>query len=103
MERSPQGYPQIAAFLDACDEFAMLRKFGRVRLRVLLNLQAEISHIESELDRLDREDDSSEMNFRLRSSEQCFDRHGQQKDLYRRLQSKLSEYGKKLGLVVDCK
>jgi hypothetical protein len=56
VENFPEGYPQLAAFLNSDDSFAIFRKFSRTNTRILLHLQAEIQALEMELDLLDRED-----------------------------------------------
>lgn len=91
----------MAALLDACDENVMFRRFGRERTRVLLNLQAEISYITRDLDKLDEEDDGSETAYRLRTSRHKPEWDGQQKRLYRELESKLSEFGKHPNLMAN--
>lgn len=68
------GYPRLAAFLNADNDFAIFRCFGRLHARILLHKQAEITRLEERLDELDR----SELNaFNLRSSREdtSRDRH----------------------------
>jgi len=56
VETHPKGYPQLAAFLNSDEDFAILRRFGTVNCRVLLHLQAEIADLEKQLTDLDDSD-----------------------------------------------
>lgn len=47
-----QGYEQVAQFMSAHDEFAILRRFRALNMKNLLYLQAEILHLEEDLSEL---------------------------------------------------
>ena len=51
-----EGYAKVAQLMSAYDEFAILRRFKSLNLQNLLYLQAEITHLEAELDELARRD-----------------------------------------------
>ena len=54
MEKFPEGFPQAAALVNADPSFAIFRCFSRGRTRVILQLQAELTMLERELDERDR-------------------------------------------------
>ncbi|KAF2028209.1 hypothetical protein EK21DRAFT_114124 [Setomelanomma holmii] len=45
----PKGYPNLAAFLDSDDGFAVYRRFGYLQARILLQKQAELTALEEAL------------------------------------------------------
>jgi hypothetical protein len=95
VEDYPEGYPQLAAFLNSDDSFAVFRKFGRTNARILLHLQAEIQALEKELDDLDREDVTTSEHFhRLVSVEHQEGWDTKQEELREKLQGKLAIYCK---------
>jgi hypothetical protein len=51
-----EGYPKLAQLMSDFDEFAMFRRFRALNYRNLLYLQAEIIHLEEELDALSSRD-----------------------------------------------
>lgn len=66
MENTPNGFPRLAAFQSSETNFALYRSFSYLHSRVLLDLQDEITSLESELDDADW-DDYDEDPDRLRS------------------------------------
>jgi predicted phage tail protein len=50
----PKGYPNLAAFLDSDDGFAIYRRFGYLQSRLLLNRQDELRALEVKLNRMER-------------------------------------------------
>ena len=44
-----QGYPSLAALVDASSSFRLFRRFGWIRARRLLYLQTELSHLEAKI------------------------------------------------------
>lgn len=64
------------------------RRFGAVRMRLLLARQDEISCLEAELIRVDREEPKEILLATLRGDTNC-----ERKQLLARLESKLEEYG----------
>lgn len=93
-ESYPLGWPQLAAFLNSVDNFAIFRRFGTAHCRILLHLQAEITAIEKELDELDKADsENPDMHYRLRRNEWYEGWDPRQKVLLDKLRVKLSEYG----------
>jgi hypothetical protein len=90
VEDYPEGYPQLAAFLDSSDNFAIVRRFGRTNCRVLLHLQAEIQALQKELDDLDRSDTSDAIHeHRLVSAEHKEGWDTKQQEILKALQEKL--------------
>jgi hypothetical protein len=94
-ENYPVGWPQLAAFLNSADNYAIFRRFGTAHCRVLLHLMAEITSIEKKLDDLDISDAKDpNMVYRLRRNEWYEGWDTAQRDLLEKLRTKLSEYGK---------
>jgi hypothetical protein len=50
----PRGYPNVAAFLDSDEGFAIYRRFGYLQARLLLNRQEELRSLESKLESLEK-------------------------------------------------
>lgn len=96
------GWPQLAAFLDSADSFAIFRRFGNSHCRVLLHLQAEITSLEKQLRELDIHDAKTpDLHYRLRRNEHYDGWDPAQKDLLEKLQQKLSIYGRRKTLVSE--
>lgn len=49
-----KGYPNVAAFLDSDDNFAILRRYGWLQWRLLLNKQEELRRLEQKLQQLEK-------------------------------------------------
>lgn len=56
VEDIPDGFPNVAAFADSDESFAIYRRFGYLQARVLLDRQEELSSLEEQLDALDKDD-----------------------------------------------
>jgi hypothetical protein len=96
IEEHPHGLPQLAAFLNSADHFAIYRRFGVSHCRILVQLQIEIAQLEKYLSEIDRQDSAAEsMAWRLHTTE-FPDSHNspRQKDLLEQLRGKLLLYGK---------
>ncbi|CZR65251.1 uncharacterized protein PAC_15151 [Phialocephala subalpina] len=52
----PKGFPQLASFVSSCDDFSIYRSFRRVHERLILELMVELTDLEKQLDKLDRDD-----------------------------------------------
>ncbi|EPE26349.1 hypothetical protein GLAREA_02261 [Glarea lozoyensis ATCC 20868] len=52
------GYPKVAHLMATQEEFAILRRFRVLNMQKLLYLQAEISHLEAELNQLATRDET---------------------------------------------
>jgi hypothetical protein len=95
VEHYPEGYPQLAAFINSDDSFAIFRKFSRTNTRLLLHLQAEIQVLEKELDTLDRGDARDSEHFhRLISVKHEKGWDTRQEELREKLQEKMFLYCK---------
>jgi len=90
----PNGFPQVAAFLNSDDSFVIFRRFGRTSCRLLLHLQAQIHRLEKELDDLDSADASpgSTTSYRLLTSEHRPEYDTKQIELFQQLQEKVLIY-----------
>ncbi|KAF3940494.1 hypothetical protein ABW19_dt0206471 [Dactylella cylindrospora] len=54
LKEIPLGYSYVAAFIDADEDFAVFRRFGTLKARVLLAQQAELEERELKLARIDK-------------------------------------------------
>lgn len=52
----PQGYPQLACFMNSNNDWTIFRRFSYLSTRVLNHLEVELTDIEKELDAIDRND-----------------------------------------------
>jgi len=66
LEKTPNGFPKLAAFQSSEANFSLYRSFSYLHSRVLLDLQDEITSLEKELDDIDW-DDFDEEPSRLQS------------------------------------
>jgi hypothetical protein len=94
VDNYPEGYPQLAAFMNSDESFAIFRKFGQTNCRVMIHLQSEIAALEKELEELDRSDarDGSSTSYRLVSTEHRAGWDTRQKDILQQLEEKLPVY-----------
>jgi hypothetical protein len=56
VDRYPEGYPRISAYIDSDYDTALFRRFGTLHARSLLYKQVELTELEAQLDKLDKED-----------------------------------------------
>jgi hypothetical protein len=90
----PEGYPQLAAFMNSDDTFANVRRFGRLSSRLLLHLQNELTALEKQLDDLDKSDAANQvLEKRLRGYENYSGWTDEQTKLLNQIQAKYSQYG----------
>lgn len=95
----PQGYPQLAAFVNSDENFLVARKYGFLRSRVLLYRQDELSVLEKDLIALDDDDkEKRELALRSRKHDEETDKDPiySRKVLIQKIDDKLKEYGKHL-------
>jgi len=94
VEGYPVGFPQLAAFRNSDDDFAIFRAFNQCHCRILTQLEVEITEIEKQLLELDRADEANpSMEYRLRKSKHKEGWDTAQRDLLREMQLKLKDYG----------
>ena len=69
LEKHPDGWPRLAAFLNSADNTAIFRRFGQLHCRELVMLQTEITKLEQKLTELDKHDsESASTAYRLRTT-----------------------------------
>jgi len=98
VEKTPNGFPKLAAFQSSEQNFSLYRAFSYLHSRILLDLQDEITSLEQELDEIDW-DDHDEDRTRLMSRD--FDKaqpDGEgaprsRRVVLREIKAKLMEYG----------
>jgi hypothetical protein len=89
----PKGYPQLAAFLNSDDNFAVFRRFGNLSARALVQLQVDLTELEKKLHDLDDADALDPvMSYRLRGFEDFEGWNSAQRDLISEIRVKLGEY-----------
>ncbi|MCJ1249480.1 hypothetical protein MMC30_006704 [Trapelia coarctata] len=92
IDSHPEGYPQLAAFINSDENFSICRRFGFLHQRVLLYRQDELRELEDQLIRLDDED-QEEMPQALKSRKRDDVREGSyRKGLINIIDDKLKEY-----------
>ena len=100
MEECPLGYPRLAAFNASEQSFMLYRGFSYVHARLLLDLQADISALEQELDEFDEIDDTDEKRLRLKCKEEDVDSAREaglqrtRRQVLDELSEKVSKYGR---------
>ena len=82
------GYPQYTALLSSHPAFQNVRRFTRIRMRLLLLKQDEITMLEESLDRIDSQEDRP---LFLGSARR--DVNASRKDVVKKLTTALAEYG----------
>jgi hypothetical protein len=93
LEKHPNGWARLAAFLNSGDELAIFRRFGEMHCRVLLMLQTEITKQEKKLAELDKYDSESESTSdRLRTAYRAKGWDTERMELREQLQKNLLMY-----------
>jgi hypothetical protein len=99
VEIYPEGYPRISAYVDSDSDTALFRRFGVLHARSLLYKQVELTELEAQLDKLDKEDEgkpgADPNKWRLGHSISLNDGQMNEKrrDLMEKIDEKLEEYG----------
>lgn len=88
------GYPQFSAFIGSHSSFHLFRRFSRIRARLLLSKQDELSLLEGQLDEVDAHEDKDLFLGNIRR-----DRNTERKELLIKLEQKLASY----GIVPQCR
>lgn len=70
-------------------------------MRMLVQLQVELTLLEEELEKMDKCDDGSEFEYRLRSMEHKETWNQSRKELENKILVKLHEYGKSLAFLLS--
>ena len=88
VEQYRLGYPRLAAFLTLDKDFSVLKRFDYLHMRSLLELQDQLSELET---RLNHYDDLERIQLGLSSRRQ--DPNTDRRDLLHIIQTKLETYG----------
>ena len=88
MEDYRPGYPQYTALLSSHPAFQNVRRFTRIRMRLLLLKQDEITMLEESLDRIDSQEDRPLFLGCARR-----DTNASRKDIIEKLTKAIDEYG----------
>jgi hypothetical protein len=92
----PEGYPQLATFLDSDESFMIYRRFGFIQSRLLLNTQDELRVLEQALERLDRREAKKDIRYpRIRNLPE--EQMGPRTKLLKLIENKFCSYGKFLS------
>jgi hypothetical protein len=94
VDEYPEGLPQLAALISCDDSLAMHRSFKYCHNRILLQLGVQITELEKELYKLDKEDAADpDRQHRLRGTVHQEGWDPAQEVLIGKLTLKLKEYG----------
>jgi len=94
VDKYPVGFPQLAALISCDDDLAMHRGFKYCHNRLLLQLEVQITELEKDLYKLDKEDEvDPEREHRLRWTEHEEQWDTEKMELLDKLTAKLKDYG----------
>lgn len=95
VDSCPEGYPQLAAFLDSDENFMLYRRFGYLQARILLHKQDELRALETKLDTLDKKDNEHQDTKRYLKSRDRDDKRkdSKRKALLHEIEIVYKEYG----------
>lgn len=89
----PEGFPQLAAWLNSNDNWNIYRGFGSLSARVLVNMEIELTKLEQKILDLDEADKAHpRLKFRLNGYENFAEYNEEQKNNVEDAQKLLSEY-----------
>ncbi|KAE9375175.1 hypothetical protein N431DRAFT_436695 [Stipitochalara longipes BDJ] len=100
LEKYPEGYPRISAYIDSDSDTPLFRRFGILHARSLLYKQVELTELEAQLDKLDKEDEgepgADDNKWRLGHSISLAGgkENEKRRDLMKKIDEKLEEYDK---------
>jgi hypothetical protein len=95
VEVFPRGFPRVAALQSSDDDLMIFRGFRKLHVRLMLQLEVEITVLEEALDKLDKEDDANpEMRYRLGKTKHEEGWSTTQRDLIDQIGEKLNKYGR---------
>lgn len=93
VEDYPQGYPRFSALVGASDQFHICRRFSNLRSRLLLVKQDKLSLLESQLENVDREEESV-----LFLGSNRVDKNDERLSLLSQIEDALTDYGASIHL-----
>lgn len=88
VEYYPAGYPRYSALIASYDRFFLVRRFRKIRARILLLKQDKLAILEERLDKIDIEE-----NALLFLGKSRCDRNPERKHVLEELENKLADYG----------
>lgn len=99
MDDYPQGYPQLAAFLNLDPNFPVYRRFGTLRHRLMVHREVELMKLEQKLSEMDKMD-WTERRHRIQSIRKDHEdatkegkEHSEREELIDEIDKKLERYG----------
>ena len=99
VERYPEGYPRVSAYIDSDSDSVLFRRFGTLHARILLYKEVELTELEAKLDKLDKADEgepgADDNKWRLGHSISLAGgkENEERRDLIKQIEQKLEEYG----------
>ena len=90
----PVGYPLLARFLDSTDGYMIYRRFGHIQSRLLLDAQDDLLKLESQLEDLDEEETTDDMEALCSRKLHNANFSDQRKSLMKDIKVAYHEYGK---------
>ena len=94
VQECPEGYPQLAAFLDSDDNFMVYRRYGYLHARLLLKKQEQLRQLEEALDNMDNDDKLAKPASLTTLKEYSAPEASERRALEEDIEKKLLEYGK---------
>ncbi|KAL2064320.1 hypothetical protein VTL71DRAFT_4814 [Oculimacula yallundae] len=91
IDKTPEGYPRVAAFLTSDHHLMLYRGFNYLQSRLLLHKQDELRELEDSMDIMDQVDESDHAD-RLMSREEDDKQDGKRKALFDLAESTFNEY-----------
>lgn len=88
VEDYPQGYPRFSALIASSDHFHLCRRFSNLRSRLLLQKQDKLSLLESQLEKIDRDEEAT-----LFLGSRRRDRNQERLSLLVQIDEALADYG----------
>lgn len=88
MKQFTRGYPNLAAFTNSDEDFAIYRRFGYLQARLLLDKQDQLRLLEEKLDRYDTADP-----FKATRKNLPFERNATRAELLGEIEGVFTSYG----------
>ncbi|MCJ1388725.1 hypothetical protein MMC18_001574 [Xylographa bjoerkii] len=97
----PRGYPQLAAYVGCDPNFALYRQFKDLRHRCLLDMQAELVALESDLEDMDAQDNHSHHRLLICRWRNVCENPPRRMELIAQIKDKISKYDEMLRSTKD--
>ena len=93
VDRYPLGYPSLAAFQNSDPNFAVYRRFGLLRKRLIVHRQAQLRELQLQLNMLDAIDHMSDCDLLSSINYEQKNGSSERPELLNKIQVCLKDYG----------